>query len=394
MMRVLLLVHRIPFPPDKGDKIRSYHLLRHLARRHTVFLGAFVDDVQDWQYAEQLKQWCAEICLRPLRKPFALMRSATALVTGLPLSIPYYHDSGMRAWVANMQRHNPVDRVVVFSSTMAQYLGPRPPVDTRWIADLVDVDSDKWSQYAQKRSGLRRWVYAREAILLASYERDIIERFDRTFLVSKAEAELLRSRYPELTERIDWYNNGVDTDYFDPDRMPANSQGQCSPTIVFTGAMDYWANVDAVVWFARNVLPRVRDSQPDARFLIVGSRPTKEVKALEIDPAVTVTGRVQDVRPYLGQASVAVAPMRIARGIQNKVLEAMAMRLSVVCTSSAASGLDLKPGVDIAVADDPLEFARAVLARLHGNRSVVNREFVLRDYSWSAQFDRLDLALS
>jgi sugar transferase (PEP-CTERM/EpsH1 system associated) len=396
MKNVLLLVHRIPFPPDKGDKIRSYHLLRHLASRYKVLLGAFVDDPDDWRHADQLKQWCTEVCLRPLRKPLALARSVTSFVSGLPLSIPYYRDPGMSDWVEHVQRRTAIDCVLVFSSTMAQYLRHERPLRTRWIADLVDVDSDKWRQYAQSRTGVRRWLYAREAAQMARYERTVVQRCDHSFLVSNPEADLLRSANPDLSERIDWYSNGVDTDYFDPARAPCEQPSADGPTIVFTGAMDYWANVDAMTWFARTVLPQVRRVNPAVRLLIVGSRPTVEVQALAADPAVTVTGRVADVRPFLQRADLAVAPLRIARGIQNKVLEAMAMRLPVVCTTAAAQGIDLRSGVerDVDVTDDPQAFAQAVVARLGSSRSDANRAFVVQRYSWPAQFERLDRVLT
>lgn len=394
MGKLLFLAHRIPFPPNKGDKIRSFHLLQHLARRHQVFLGSFVDDPHDWQYRSQVEALCAEVCLRPLAPRRAKLRSAMGLVTGEALSLPYYRDPEMQRWVDQTMTRAGIDHVVVYCSSMAQYVDHERYRGTRRILDVVDVDSDKWRQYAQSKSGPIAWIYRREADRLLAYERGIAARFDASLFVSAAEAELFRRLAPEVAEKVGHYNNGVDTAYFDPARISESPYPPGGPVLVFTGAMDYWANAEAVQWFADQVFPRLRARRPDLRFFIVGSKPSESVLALARREGITVTGRVPDVRPFLQHAALAVAPLRIARGIQNKVLEALAMARTVVCTSAAAEGLQPEDWLNAAVRDDADEFAEAVLERLSGQPNDIGRDYVLKHYSWDSHLAGVDRLLA
>ena len=413
---LLLLVHRIPSPPNKGDKIRSYHLLRHLAARHEVCLGAFVDDPQDWQYEADVARLCKRVKLVGLDPRKRKLASLAGLLTGDALSVPYYRSAEMQRWVDNTVAAEGIEQAVVFSSTMAQFVSGPKHAGLRRIADLCDVDSDKWRQYAEGKRPPMSWVYAREARALLAYERQVAREFDATLFVTQAEADLFKRLAPESAAKVGHFDNGVDTEYFDPDQAfecpyaqgdsagdraaatgagpTAAVAGPTAPIAVFTGAMDYWANADAVKWFADEVWPRIRAAAPTARFFIVGSKPGPEVKALAARPGIHVTGRVPDVRPYLAHAGVAVAPLRIARGTQNKVLEALAMARPVVCTPAAAAGLSVPAGEAFRIEEDPASYADAVLALFGHGANRQGREQVIRGYSWDANLAAVDALLA
>ena len=383
MQDLLLLIHRIPYPPNKGDKIRSYHLLKHLAQQYRVHLATFVDDADDWQHVPTVEAMCASSHFAPLNPTLARVRSLGALVRNRSLSLDYYRDAGLERWVdATVARHG-IERVLVFSSAMAQYADKYP--QARRVVDFCDVDSDKWRQYAEQKSWPMSWLYRHEARQLLSYERRVARDYDASLFVSAPEAALFRDLAPESSARIGFFNNGVDTDYFTPDGGYANPYPAGERAVVFTGAMDYWPNVDAVTWFAHEVLPQLRTRFADLRFYIVGARPTQAVRDLEQLPAVTVTGTVPDVRPYIAHAQAAVAPLRIARGIQNKVLEAMAMATPVVVSPQALEGIDAEPGLDLVLADGADAFVDAVAAMLHAPQGAMGRaarQRVERQYSW------------
>lgn len=390
MRTVLLLVHRIPFPPDKGDKIRSYHLLRHLAARYRVYLGAFVDDAPDLAHEPTLRDLCAEVRLFPIEPRVRRLASLIGLATGEPLSVRFYRDRRVREWVEDLRTRERLDAVVAFSSTMAQFVTGVQWAGTTRIADFIDVDSEKWRQYAASGKPPTSWVYGREGRTLLAFERRIASEFTRTLFVSEAEADLFVRRAPETRERIGWFSNGVDTDFFDPAAELPDPYPPGGPVAVFTGAMDYRPNVEAVTWFADEIFPRVLQRRPDARFYVVGSKPVRAVRQLAERPGVIVTGRVPDVRSYLKFAAVAVAPLRIARGIQNKVLEALAMARPVVCTSSAAEGIDPKGSVIAGVEDDPLRFADATVRAMDSTTRADARQLVLQRFSWDSHLRALD----
>lgn len=385
---LLFLAHRIPFPPNKGDKIRSFHLLRHLGARYAVHLGAFVDDPDDWQFADALKPYCASVKLLPLHSKRARIASLTGLLTGEALTLPYYRNAALQRWAAELARAGTVTRGLAFSSAMARFM---PRGLARRVLDMVDVDSDKWTQYAPTQRWPLSWVYAREGRRLAEWEARVARDFDATLLVSADEAALLRQRVPEARDRIGAFENGVDADYFSPARDYPNPYPADACGIVFTGAMDYWPNVDAVTWFAERIFPAVREAVPQAQFVVVGSRPTEAVMQLARQPGVVVTGSVPDVRPYLAHAACAVAPLRIARGVQNKVLEAMAMACPVVASAQAAEGIRAESGRDFWLAPDEAGFAQAVIARVRaGERNARARACILTCYEWARNLAAID----
>ncbi len=386
MDELLLLVHRMPYPPNKGDKIRSYHLLRQLTQHYRVHLGTFIDDADDWRHVPQVRALCASANFLPLSPLRGRLRSLRALLANRALSLDFYSDSRMRAWVAATMAERSIGRVVVFSAAMAQYVPQAPGL--RSVVDFCDVDSDKWRQYAEKKRWPASQLYRYEASRLLRYERAVAARSDAALFVSREEAALFAQLAPESAGHIGHFNNGVDTVYFAPQLDSVNPYPPGQRAVVFTGAMDYWPNVDAVEWFAREILPLVRREQPAVRFHIVGARPTPAVLALARLDGVSVSGTVPDVRPYLQHAELAVAPLRVARGIQNKVLEAMAMARTVVVTPQALEGIAATPGSELLLASDAAAFASAVcqaLAHPQAGLGRAARARVEADYGWGAK---------
>ena len=382
---LLFLCHRIPFPPNKGDKIRSYHLLRYLSAHYRVYLGAFVDDPQDWAYTAKLDSLCEEVHLVELKPALARIKSLQALYKGLALSLPYYWSGAMARWVNQLQDQCDIQRVVVYSAVMAQYVIDGEYSSSRKIADMVDVDSEKWREYAQQKTFPMSWVYRREARCLLKFERYVAAHFNHSFFVSKAEASKFVELAPDQASGVGSYSNGVDSNYFSPQGEFTSPYKAGEKALVFTGAMDYWPNIDAVNWFAREIFPQVMASHPDARFYIVGSHPAVQVRKLAELPGITVTGRVEDVRPYLAGAAVVVAPMRIARGIQNKVLEAMAMARPVVVSEAGIEGIEAIDGEDVLVVrqiGDYCCYIEEVLAQKHQTLGSSARQRVVQDFSW------------
>lgn len=393
---ILYLVHRIPYPPNKGDKVRSFNILRQLAQRHRVFLGTFVDHPDDRVHVERLKEWCEDVCAIELSPRWKRIASLPALLGSEALSLPYYRDARLAEWVRATVNRERIARAVTFSGPMAQYLEPLRL--ERTVVDFCDVDSAKWTQYAAERPWPLSWLYRREGARLLAFERAAARQADCSLFVTEAEAALFRRAAPEAGDRVCVMQNGVDSTYFSPDVGFASPYSPGGPVLLFTGAMDYWPNIDAVSWFAKEILPLVRSRIGEVRFWIVGMNPAPAVLELAGE-AVTVTGTVPDVRPYLAHADVVVAPLRIARGIQNKVLEAMAMARPVVLSAAPAVGLAAEDGRDCVVAEDAEAFAEGVvglLADASGRQDMgrAARECVLKHYSWQAHLGLLDEVLA
>lgn len=389
---LLYLVHRIPFPPNKGDKVRSFNILRQLARRHRVFLGTFVDHPDDEAHVGRLAEWCEASHVVRLDPRLSRVASLRGLLSGEALSVPYYRDAGLRQWVADVVAREGIRQAVAFSGPMAQYLDV--PGLSRRVIDFCDLDSAKWTQYAPDHRWPMSWLYRREGAKLLDFERRAAAASDASLFVTEAEAQLFRQAAPELAPRVGVMQNGVDSDYFSPEHTFDNPFPPGGPVLLFTGAMDYWPNIDAVVWFAGELLPKVRRQFPDARFWIVGMNPAPAVQALAAD-GVVVTGTVPDVRPYLAHADVIVTPLRIARGIQNKVLEAMAMAQPVVISSASATGLEAVPGEDCEIAHDGDEFVSRIIGLLadvisRRNMGQAARRRVVARYSWAAHLASLE----
>ena len=392
MGNLLYLVHRLPFPPDKGDKVRSYHLLEHLRKNHNVYLGTFVDDAADEPHVPTVRGLCADAHVARL-KPFAAkLRSSRALLGARAMSLDYYRDTGLSEWVRQTLARQRIDAVIVFSSAMAQYAEEVTSLPV--LVDFVDVDSAKWTQYSERRTWPMSWLYRREGRLLLDYERRVAAKSRRSFFVTDNESALFKGLAPECAGVVDSMSNGVDSDFFAPSVSRPSPFKPDEVPLVFTGAMDYWPNIDAVTWFAKEILPLVQGSQPALRFYVVGRNPPPSVTALASSSTV-VTGTVPDVRPYLQHAAVVVAPLRIARGIQNKVLEAMAMARPVVAAESCVQAIDAKPGLELVGAETVEDFAREILRLLaspHDAAAIglAGRDRVVASYSWEARLAGID----
>jgi sugar transferase (PEP-CTERM/EpsH1 system associated) len=396
---LLFLAHRIPYPPDKGDKIRSWHFLKYLTRQYRVNLGCLIDDNRDWEFTEFLRSMCHECCFVALDASFARLRSLRGFADGQPLTLPYYFDVTLSRWVTRILSRPRLSRVFIYCSAMAQYVPLEFRRSLRSVADLVDVDSEKWFDYARGAKAPKSWLWKREGRRLQEVERAIVKDFAMTLVATVEEMEMLRRlAAPEAQDRINCVTNGVDTDFFSPDRQYATPPEIRGTPLVFTGAMDYRPNVDAVTYFSRAILPRLRQRIPDVSFYVVGSNPKPEVEVLRAEAGVVVTGRVPDVRPYIAHARAVVAPLRIGRGVQNKVLEGMAMAKPVVASPEAITGINAKVGTEILVADGPIQFAdavcRAIDVKAGAELGRNARLRVLADHEWLTSLNRLGAAFN
>ncbi len=392
MREILFLAHRVPWPADRGDKIRSHNLLKKLSEFAPVHVGAFADDDRDAAFAEDMRPLFSSVYVERRAKPL-WKAGLEALASGKPVSITGFASSDMRSWVRELIASGKISHIVVFSGQMAQYV-PRD-FDGYLIMDFVDVDSAKFESYARKGNPAMRWVNRREADLLADFEHAFARRADASLFVSEAEAQLFRNRSGLGHEKVIALSNGIDAVFYDPQaKFPPPTRKFNGPLIVFTGQMDYRPNVEAVCDFARNAMPAVLRAHPKAKFVIVGRKPTQEVQALAKTHGVEVTGAVDDVRSWLGAADVVVAPLRIARGIQNKVLEAMAMAKPVVASPAAAEGIAATSGTHFLIADDAEQEAQSVIKLLDDPQSGLNigaaaRLHVIGRYSWASQLAAL-----
>ncbi|HEY2008373.1 MAG TPA: TIGR03087 family PEP-CTERM/XrtA system glycosyltransferase [Rhizomicrobium sp.] len=392
---ILFLSHRLPYPPNKGDKIRSHALLRHLASQGTVHLGCFVDDPDDLMHLDTVREMTGGRCHFELIGPTTkAVRGAGALITGRAITVASFASSRLEKYLERVFQETRLDDVVVFGSAMAPYMF-RPEFEPgRVLFDMVDVDSDKWHQYSNASKGFFKWLYKREAVMLEKTERSAARLFGRTLFVSEFEAETFRRIAPESADKTGALTNGVDLAYFAPGAFDTPFSAEECP-IVMTGHMDYRPNYEGALWFAKEILPLVQKSVPNARVYFVGASPSPALRAAA-GPAVTVTGRVADVRPYLQFAGAVVAPLRIARGVQNKVLEAMAMARPVIATREATRALGVRSGTHLLVANDPQHFADAVVSALKGGHEDIaqaGRAYVTQNHSWQTVLAGLDREL-
>lgn len=388
---ILFLSHRIPFPPDRGDKIRSFNLLKHLSKRHRIHLVAFADDARDLKQKSALTRYTASrsIVWRDQSRFVSVVQS---IFQNRPASVTAFSSASARQAIDDVLGRHIIDTIFVFSGQMAQYLPSQPR--QRVIMDFVDMDSAKFAAYAQSSRGVTRWMMQREASLLFQFERAVAAKVDASLFVSEAEADLFRTRTGSKAVHV--VENGIDTDYFDPQTLFKQIEAT-EALLVFTGQMDYRPNIEAVEWFVETIFPHVRLQYPKVKFAIVGRNPTDAVKALGKTAGVIVTGEVADVRGWLAAASVVVAPLRLARGVQNKVLEAMAMARPVVASGPAAEGID--HGDTVLIGHTVGGFADSVIGLLRDpDRAMAlgksARQQVKSRYGWSARLAVLDSLLA
>lgn len=388
MRDILFLAHRLPYPPDRGDRIRSWHILKYLAGKARVHVAALADSTADADAQAAMRDTLGEalgdVCVA-VRPRFPVLALTRALVQGQPLSLAMFDHADIRRFVAAKLADENVGTIFAFSSQMAQFV----PADARqnFIMDFVDVDSAKFDAYAAA-GGPKAWLYAREGRALAAWEGTTARRASASLFVSQAEANLFtrRSGIPGTA-----VSNGIDLAYY----QSRAERPEQPPLIVFTGQMDYAPNVEAVTAFANGDWPRIRRACPDARFAIVGRNPAKRVMGLGAVPGIEVTGAVADVRDWLARATVAVAPLKTARGIQNKVLEAMAMAKPVVASPAAFEGIEAEAGQDLIVSDNMAASVIDLLANPQRAEALgqAARRRVEAAYDWDARLKSLDALL-
>jgi len=390
MGETIFLAHRIPFPPDRGDRIRSFHILRHLARRRPVHLLGFVDSDEDKKAAKELLPMLASLHVEVRRKS-RLRAGIEALIRGEPVSIAAFGSQRIKRMVDQLLADRPIDSFFAYSGQMAQFV-PDDRGGRRFVMDFVDVDSEKFAAYGATSQGLMGWINRREARLLGAYENDVGLWADINLFVSEAEAALFRKRAGLAVNHVRALDNGIDTVRFDPSGFPRLEGAE--PMIVFTGQMDYRPNVEAVDYFTRRTFPAIRAKHPATLFAIVGRDPTAAVRELAKLKNVIVTGEVPDVRPWIAAAAVVVAPLEIARGVQNKVLEAMAMARPVVASPAAFEGIDAVPGVHLLVANgyDMANAVSHILTNPADGDALgrAARDHMIARYGWEAQLAALD----
>ncbi len=382
MADILFLAHRVPYPPDRGDKIRSWHILKALCAVADVHVAALCDDNRDMAHLRFLNRHAATIAVFPRYVPHD-EAAVKALLLGGSASVRAFANRDFGAYVKDVLAEHDIKTIFAFSGQMAQYV-PHDLGGRRFVMDFVDMDSAKYAEWGAV-GGLKGAANRFEGKRLFAFERATARRADASLFVSAAEAELFRDKTGLGNDKVQVLENGIDLDRFAPDASAAVQPG----LIVFTGQMDYAPNVEAVVDFVRDVWPLVLAQAPQSKFAIVGRNPVPEVQALASD-SVIVTGEVPDTRIWLAQAALAIAPLKLARGVQNKVLEAMAMAKPVIVSSAAAQGIDARAGRDVLVVDEPDAVAAAIAHLLaHPDQAAkigqAARAQMEARYGWEAQ---------
>lgn len=379
---ILYLTHRVPHPPNRGDRIRNWHLLQFLAHRHPVWLACLADEPVPKESDEVLRQLCRRVEIVPVTVT-RWLRGAFSLLRGRSISEGIFQSTWLRRVIERWCGEVRFRAVVVSASSLVPYLDLEGLRHTPKIVDLVDVDSQKWLDYAATMKPPRAWLFAWEGRRLRRVESRLPSWVDAVLLVSAAETELYRSFALPGPGRIETVTNGVDLDYFQPQAVEEE------PACTFVGALDYPPNVDAAVWFASTVWPGLHSSRPELRFRLVGRAPVAEVRSLAARPGVEVIGSVPDVRPWIARSSVIVVPLRIARGLQNKVLEALAMAKACVASPAALAGVKARPEVELLAASDPAKWQAAILRLLDDPEwrqtlGRAGRHYVETHHSWEA----------
>jgi polysaccharide biosynthesis protein PslH len=380
---ILFLAHRLPFPPDRGDKIRSWNVLKALTQLAPVHVAALTDFSDNIEQAGPLRDIVASITLSP-RTHSSLQAMVSALATGRAASVEAFASQELQSKVGNLLEKKSITSIYTFSSQMAQYV---PTGATqRFVMDFVDMDSAKFQTYAKQKSGISAFANAQESKRLFRWEKAVAERADLSLFVSEAEAALFRSNSGMDPNRVRVLENGIDLDHFAPNHIAKAIVPGDGPLLVFTGQMDYPPNVDAVRWFAAEVMPKL----PDARFAIVGRAPTPAVMALADGYRIIVTDEVADTRDWIAAADLVVAPLLLARGVQNKILEAMAMGKLVIATPAAAEGIVAQAGTEIEIAESADAFVRKILILCKDGdvtlrRGPMARKAMESRYGWAAR---------
>jgi sugar transferase (PEP-CTERM/EpsH1 system associated) len=389
-MRIFFVCQRVPFPPDRGDKIATFNEIRHLSKQHEVHVFCLGDGAADLDNIPALHAHAKSVTAAAVSGLGSKLRSLKALLAGQPLSVAAFNVAELHQSIISKFDELRPDLIIVYSCNVAQYAEHFAGVPR--IMQFHDLDSLKWAQYAEHSRFPLKWIYRIEAKRLLAYEGRIARRFAHSLVCTAAETHDFERLFPRIA--VSLVGNGVDLDYF-------RSAGEAKRpgSIVFTGVMDYFPNIDAVLWFCDEILPVVQAQIPDATLTICGNRPTAAVRRLARRRGVAVTGWVPDTRPYLDAAEVFVAPLRLARGIQNKLLEALAMGLPCVASTAAWNGTVVPKGAGILVTDDSGEFAAQVVRLLRDDTLRAEmagkaRAVVESNYRWDRQMASLDRVIA
>lgn len=384
-MKILCLTPRLPFPPDRGDRLRAFNILKRLGGEHELHLLSFIASDAERQHAAALEPFCRSVQVVPLSPRRSAATVALNAWRRLPLQALYYRSAAMQRAVNETLRWQHFDAVYVHLFRMAPYLDGRR--DLYRIVDLTDVISSELARSMAYRGAVSRLVYGIERPRIARYEREVAQRFEEVWLVSDHDRQLLAAECPDASIRV--VPNGVDFAAFYPTGQPAEPN-----SLLFTGHMRVFHNIDAATFLVQEILPLVRQEIPDCTLILAGADPGPEVQALASQAGVTVSGFVPDLNAALNKAAVFVAPLRFAAGVQNKALEAMAAGRPVVTTSLVNQGLGAQPGRDLLIADDAGTIANQIVALLHdaGMRERIGqagREFVKSQFSWDVVAQRV-----
>jgi polysaccharide biosynthesis protein PslH len=389
-MNILIISQRVPFPPNKGEKIRTFHQLQFLAKQgHNITLAApFEESIEIANFTALEDGYCEGIINHKL--PHKIFRLPLALLTGKALSVANFYSQTLQKKIDQVLNKKHIDVILCTASSMAEYVFKsktlinltNPP---KLVMDFMDLDSDKWRQYSQRSKGLMKAVYLREANLISAFELRIAKAFFACFFITDAEKDLFLKQHPQL-QNIYSVENGIDSNIFKPSLVQYD---QTKPIILFTGVMDYPPNIDAVLWFSLHVWPTIIEKWPEAKFIIAGMNPTEKIKELTTLKGIEVTGFVEDIMQYFDQANLFVAPFRIARGVQNKVLQAFACGLPVIGSAMGAEGIRCKNGESILLAETANDYIEQIEGLLN---SESHYEFIRQNaitviqqhYSWDS----------
>jgi len=385
-VKILYVCHRFPFPPKRGGKIRPFNMIKHLAANHEVTVASLARSRGEALEGAGIAPYCAGYEMAEVRNPIQVLRMLLRVPTSTPSSMGFFYSPALQQRVHERLARERFDLIFVHCSSVAQYVAGVRGVPK--ILDFGDMDSQKWLEYSHYKPFPFSAGYWLEGRKLEREERRLAGRFDLCTATTRAEWETLESYHTGVA--TDWFPNGVDSAYF----APAAEQYD-GDTICFVGRMDYYPNQECMFQFCARTLPLVRARRPNVKLCIVGADPSSAVRKLGELLGVTVTGSVPDVRPHLQRSALMVAPLNIARGTQNKILEAMASGVPVVVSRIAAGGVDAVAGEHFAVASTPEEHAQAILRILDDpaerrRLAVAGRERMLSHHAWDRSMQRLD----
>lgn len=385
-MKILFVCHRFPYPPKRGGKIRPFNIIQHLQQSHEVTVCSLVRSEAEADEGRGLAAHCSRFEMARVNDSYQFMRMIARLPTSVPSSFGFFYSSRLARRIDALVANNRFDLIFVHCSSVAPYVARVSGVPK--ILDYGDMDSQKWLEYARYKPFPLSLGYRLEGMKLEAEEKRLSRCFDLCTATTRAEWETLVGYGSGVAS--DWFPNGVDSGYFAP-----GAEAYDADTISFIGRMDYYPNQECMFDFCRNTFPIVRAQRPNAKLLIVGADPSKAVRELERQPGVTVTGSVPDVRPHLLKSAVMVAPLNIARGTQNKILESMAAGVPVVTSRVAAGGVDATDGQHFVVADTPAGCAQALLKIMsdpseRARLSIAGRERMLSNHAWDRSMRRLD----